>query len=314
MLGVNSLDSASDTAYANRQGTSMSSPMVTGGIILLQELNDQLFNNFLLSASVRGLVLMTTKEAGSSPGPDYRFGWGLMDVEAAGLFLLDLDNTTLLDERTLVNGVSYTRTVTSNQPQLKVAIAWTDPQGNANTNAAEDDPTPALINDLDIKLTDAQGVDYFPWKLNPASFTSAATKGVNDVDNIEIVEIDAPAGVYTISVTNKGTLRGGSENYTLLISGADTGTLSNPTEVLNTIRLYPNPASNFVNISMQGQLSGNNISVDIYDTLGKRVIQKSFDNSRSFEQRIDTSALDTGIYIVKISDGNSSSTKKLIIK
>jgi hypothetical protein len=313
-VAVNSLDSSSDTAYATRQGTSMSSPMVTGGIILLHDLYEQLNSSFMKSASMRGLVLVTTKEAGSNPGPDYSFGWGLMDVEAAGNFLLELDNTSLLDERNLDTGTTYTKTVTSNQSTLKVAIAWTDPQGNSNSNAAEDDPTPALVNDLDIKLTDAQGQDYFPWKLDAANFTLAATKGVNDVDNIEIVEIDAPAGTYTITINNKGNLRGGNENYTLLISGADTGTLSTPTEILNSIKLYPNPASDFVNLSMQGQLSGSKIAVDIFDTLGKRVINRTYDNSSSFEQRINTSSLDSGIYIVKISDGEASTTKKLIIK
>lgn len=313
-VSVNSTESASDTAYGTRSGTSMSSPMVTGGILLLHDLYNQINNSFLRSASMRGLLLMTTKEAGSNPGPDYAFGWGLMDVEAAGEFIQNMDNTTLLDERVLVSGATYTRSVTSNQPTLKVGIVWTDPQGNVNSNSAEDDPTPALINDLDIKLTDASGQDYFPWKLDAANFRLAATKGVNNVDNIEIVEINAPAGTYTITVNNKGTLRGGNENYTLLISGADTGTLSTPTEVLDSIKLYPNPASEFVNITMNGQLSGSKIQVNIFDTLGKRVINKSYDNDSSFEQRINTSSLDAGIYIVKVSDGEASTTKKLIIR
>jgi hypothetical protein len=313
-VSVNSTESQSDSAYGTRSGTSMSSPMVTGGILLLHDLYNQINSSFLKSASMKGLLLMTTKEAGANPGPDYSFGWGLMDVEAAGEFIQNLDNSTLIDERNLIGSVPYTRTVTSNQPTLKVGIVWTDFQGNVNSNQAEDDTTPALINDLDIKLTDAQGQDYFPWKLDAANFRLAATKGINDVDNVEIVEIIAPAGTYTITVSNKGTLRGGNENYTLLISGADTGTLSTPTEVLDSIKLFPNPASDYVNLTMNGQLSGSKIQVNIFDTLGKRVINRSYDNASSFEQRINTSSLDAGIYIVKVTDGEASTTKKLIIR
>jgi hypothetical protein len=57
---------------------------------------------------------------------------------------------------------------------------------------------------------------------NPATQNSD-----NEVDNIEKVFIEnAPAGTYTIQVTNKGNLEGGAQDFSLIAEGFDSGTLS----------------------------------------------------------------------------------------
>jgi subtilisin family serine protease len=311
-VGVLSLSDSSDTATATLQGTSMSSPMVSGGLMLLQQLYNQQQGAFMKAYSVKGLALLNTKEAGVADGPDYEFGWGLMDVAAAAQHITNLGDTSVIDERQLTTGSTYTTTVTSNGALLKVGICWNDPAGTIPGNSV-DDPQPTLVNDLDIKLTDANGNDYFPWKLNASTPSAAATKGVNNVDNVEIVEIQAPSGTYTITVSHKNSLSGGLENYALLINGADTGTLSTATQELNNFVMYPNPAQSEVTVSFSNSLEGSNIAVEIFDVLGQRVSSTKFDNSGRFDQRIDVSALKTGIYLVRVGDGNVSSTRKLVI-
>jgi hypothetical protein len=71
--------------------------------------------------------------------------------------------------------------------------------------------------------------------------------------------------------------------------------------------VYPNPTSTgFVNIL---GTTDNAITVSVYDILGKQVINETLTNNR-----INVSALNTGIYIVKISQNDASVTKKLVIK
>jgi hypothetical protein len=75
----------------------------------------------------------------------------------------------------------------------------------------------------------------------------------------------------------------------------------------NTFSVYPNPTSTgFVNIV---GTNDDTISVSVYDILGKQVINETLTNNR-----INVSALNTGIYIVKISQNDASITKKLVIK
>lgn len=311
-VSVLSLSQSSDTATAVQQGTSMSAPMVTGGLLLLQQLYNQQNNAFMRAYTAKGLTLLNAREAGNAPGPDPMFGWGLMDVAAAASHITNRNSTSIIDERVLAQGATYTMQITSNSPVLKVGICWNDPSSPLPNNVV-DDPTPNLVNNLDLKVTDANGVDYFPWKLDLAQIFTGAVKGVNDVDNIEIVEIQAPAGTYTVTVSHRGNLSGGSERYALLINGLDLGSLSTPEQALENFVMYPNPAQNEVTISFNNALAGNKINVEIYDVLGQRVSSTSFDNGSNFEQRIDISALTSGIYLVRVGDGSSFSTKKLVI-
>ncbi|WP_204344177.1 T9SS type A sorting domain-containing protein [Psychroserpens algicola] len=71
--------------------------------------------------------------------------------------------------------------------------------------------------------------------------------------------------------------------------------------------VYPNPTSTgFVNIT---SANSDAISVSVYDILGKQVISSTLSDNR-----LNVSELQTGVYILKISQNNASVTKKLVIK
>ncbi|MBC3845433.1 T9SS type A sorting domain-containing protein [Winogradskyella echinorum] len=75
----------------------------------------------------------------------------------------------------------------------------------------------------------------------------------------------------------------------------------------NKFSLYPNPTnSGFVNI-----ISSNNevMNVQVFDILGKQVKNEVLSNNT-----LNVSDLNSGIYIVKITQNNASITKKLVIK
>ena len=62
-------------------GTSMSSPNVAGSINLLRDYYEQTHSNQApLSSTMKALVIQTADETGTDPGPDYKFGWGLMNT------------------------------------------------------------------------------------------------------------------------------------------------------------------------------------------------------------------------------------------
>mgnify|MGYP001191719579 CR=1 FL=1 len=224
--GVNLYSSVStaDNAYGTMSGTSMATPNTTGSIALIMEQQNNLHPDTLLfAASLKGLVIHTADEAGNAPGPDYSFGWGLLNTwKAVNLLTLNAQcpNSPLIRELTLANGNSYQSQVTSTGKEpLKVTICWTDLAGNPPVPSLNP-PDLMLINDLDLRVVGPNGVTYMPWILDPANPSKAATTGDNFRDNVEQVYIDAPvAGTYTIKVTHKNTLISNAQNYSMIISG-----------------------------------------------------------------------------------------------
>jgi hypothetical protein len=234
--GVNVLSSVStaDNAYDIFSGTSMATPASAGSAFLLQQYYSNLHGGvFMRSATLKGLMIHTADEAGNNPGPDYTFGWGLIDmVRAAAVITADnTDQSQQIHESSLTNGSKDSETfaiTASGKTPVTATISWTDPPGipvdvPSNEHNFQDVGI-KLINDLDLRIKDnATGQIYLPWILNPSNPGAAATKGDNIRDNVEKVELSdslIPGRSYTITITHKSTLKRGTQLYSLLVSGA----------------------------------------------------------------------------------------------
>lgn len=222
-LSLYSTDDDYDSDYRYLSGTSMSAPSVAGSLILLQEYYENLNgeDEFLRAATLKALVIHTADEAGQHPGPDYIFGWGLMNTRTAAEKIAEDTIRNVIDELELIEGSVFTRTVTATgwEP-LKATIAWTDVPGEPP--AIELDPYDVmLVNDLDMKIVGSEG-DYFPWRLsrnNPES--PAINNSDNDVDNVEMVVVPNPVPneQYTIIIVHDQPLTGGEQAFSLILSG-----------------------------------------------------------------------------------------------
>ncbi|HVU97615.1 MAG TPA: S8 family serine peptidase [Puia sp.] len=232
--GVNVLSSIStaDNAYDIYSGTSMSTPASAGSSFLLQEYYQKLHGGtFMRSATLKGLLIHTADEAGPAPGPDYAFGWGLINMNRAASVITsdNTDHSQQVIEATL-NGTtasaSYSITASGKSPVV-ATLCWTDPPGiPVNVTASMHnyiDTGRKLINDLDLRIVDnTTGKVFFPWTLDRTKPGAAAKKMDNIRDNVEKVELGdtlVPGRSYTINVTHKGTLQRGQQAYSLLISG-----------------------------------------------------------------------------------------------
>ncbi len=213
---------ASDSSYAIASGTSMSTPNTSGTLGLLLQHWRNTHAGDPRSATLKGIVLHTADECGANPGPDYEFGWGLLDaVGAAEVMTADVTAPLTVQERTLADGGSYTlyATTVGGEP-LRATLCWTDPAA-ASPAASLDPPTPMLVNDLDLRVVEDDGPGtYLPWRLDRLNPSAAATTGDNTVDNVEQVLVASPgAQTYRIEVSHKGSL-GGGQAYSLIVSGA----------------------------------------------------------------------------------------------
>ncbi len=74
----------------------------------------------------------------------------------------------------------------------------------------------------------------------------------------------------------------------------------------NEFEIYPNPATNEINILSP---ASENFKVEIYNVLGKKVMNAEV----SGETLLNISELQSGLYLVKFGQGNGSFTRKLIV-
>ncbi|WP_282031803.1 endonuclease [Winogradskyella eximia] len=74
---------------------------------------------------------------------------------------------------------------------------------------------------------------------------------------------------------------------------------------ISSVKIHPNPVKNSLTVDLESNIS---TSIEIFDILGKRVIK----NNISKTSNLNLQALKAGIYIVKITQGNSIVTKKLV--
>ena len=217
---VLSTNSTSDSSTTTMSGTSMASPNVAGTLLLLQQHYKNVTNNFMKAATLKGLACHTADDAGNI-GPDPVFGWGLLNAKKATETITGNGLNSWVSEENLFQEQSSTIVVkASGTESLIASITWTDLPGAANNGALPaNDTIKALVNDLDIRIT-KNAVTYYPWKLNSNAAAEAIQSEDNAIDNVEQVKIDSPTNSsYTVTVTHKGILQTGKQNYSLVITG-----------------------------------------------------------------------------------------------
>ena len=226
--GLYSTYASSDNAYNSINGTSMAAPNVSGSLLLLQQHHNKLNGNFMKAATLKGLALHTADDAGPT-GPDAIWGWGLMNAKKAAETITRSTYDSKIQELTIAQGQTITLTLIADGTEdLMASISWTDLPGTQNTST--NSSTPALINDLDIRIQ-KDGTTYYPWRLT--SPNTNANNGDNNKDPYERIDVQNPSGSYTLTITHKGTLLGGSQDFSLIITGlqADCSLASIPQDV-----------------------------------------------------------------------------------
>jgi hypothetical protein len=160
------------------------------------------------------------------------------------------------------NGGSYTKTIAvpAGIAQIRVMITWLDPAGAANAN-------PALINNLNLTVTNPSSTAFNPWILDPANPANAAVRGVDNRNNIEQVTISNPAaGNYTVTISG-----------TSVPSGPQQYALTWEFDVNGIQILYPNGGE-----VLQPGTNNGSIFWDSYGVTGNQTVEYSTNNGSSW--------------------------------
>ncbi len=223
--------------YLIISGTSMASPAVAGQVALLYDAFNRWAGTVPSHAYVKAACINATNDLIDPPhsnrGPDYYTGHGILDslklISAARISLetegvpMHLEGSFDSSEET----TAVTFTLSAARPELRFTLAWTDPPGSMLAS-------PALVNDLDLRLIGPDGFIWKPFVLDPISPSTAATRRDNTRDSVEQVSITSAeaasagaswAGTWTV-VIDSVVIAEGPQSWALVTNtplGFDAG-------------------------------------------------------------------------------------------
>lgn len=208
-VGTSVVSTVSDYLYESKTGTSMSCPGVAGVVTQLyhayKDANGGANPN---SALIKAAILNTAEDLGN-PGPDFKHGWGRINAIKSHE-LISQDNYITASISQGDNDI-HNLSVPAGVTKLKIMVYWADYEGTANASIA-------LVNDLNMQVTDPGMVAFDPWVLDPSpnatTLDQNAVRAVDNLNNMEQVTIDNPIpGNYSISIDGFAVPQGPQEYF-----------------------------------------------------------------------------------------------------
>ncbi len=194
---VKSVGYESDDSYIYMSGTSMASPAVTGAVALLNEEYMKINDNDTMREDVAKAIMVNSAKDLGREGPDYEFGFGLLNSLEAVKIIDSLNSPkplVLTNELAAEQKHIYDLNISS-LSLFKASLCWIDPVLGSDTSGE-------LTNDLDMTIVDEDYQSIYAFTLDPNNPEKPAQKDkYNRVDNVEQIEVKLPKGNYKLIVT-----------------------------------------------------------------------------------------------------------------
>ncbi|MBC7863136.1 MAG: T9SS type A sorting domain-containing protein [Bacteroidia bacterium] len=119
--------------------------------------------------------------------------------------------------------------------------------------------------------------------------------------------------LFEIRLTHINTPLGTTDTKTVYANYAVVGVKENHNQI--SFSLFPNPVKNELNIKMNFQKQ-NNVSIEVINQLGQVVKSEKMDNinAGTLVKKIDLTGVASGIYFVRLKNGEGSKVQKFIVE
>jgi len=215
---------------------------------------------------------------------------------------------------------------TNSNPAVKsyrYKLGFSDSEGNIYPMGALHQTIHLAINkgvgdSWNLIWTDYLGIDVSTYNIYRSANGSNYEKIATISSSFQsFTDVNAPNGnaYYYIEVINENGCNLPARNISSSISNIATNNIlgiENPETIIEA-RIYPNPAVNTFNVRLNG--NDKTYKIQMVDLTGTVVLSKTVTNKHG-DQPISLNAgdLESGLYFLKISFGNTSTTRKVIIK
>lgn len=183
--------------YSINDGTSFSAPAIVGIAAQLHQAYSESNAGQTAEAALLKAVLLNTANDMGNEGPDFKFGWGLVNAYRAAL---SIEEDRFFDGEIEQGGLNqHLIEVPAGVLQARVMVCWSDPEGSEFAPKA-------LVNDLDMEIENNAGPPFRPLILNPgpspALLDLPAFPGRDSLNNVEQIRISNPGpGPLTLLIS-----------------------------------------------------------------------------------------------------------------
>ena len=120
-------------------------------------------------------------------------------------------------------------------------------------------------------------------------------------------------GTWTFRVYDNFTGDVGTINNWGIEVCTQTITLSSSSNQLTDFSVYPNPSNGSFNVQFSNPIS-NEIKVSVFDIRGRSLFENTYSSQATFNENIQLNNVQTGIYLLTVTDGNRKVVKRIAIE
>lgn len=187
-----------------------------------------------------------------------------------------------------------------------------------------------FIQDLVIVLEHPQGEQVVLWDRNcggqdainvtfeqgaPTIVCANPTVGTySPVGDLSVLDGLSSEGEWKLIITDHWN----TDTGTLASWALDLGCVANDNSStdnfsLSDLRLYPNPNKGIFTLEFDS-VSSEDIQVSVFDIRGRKVFEQAYSNTGRFSQNINLNNAQSGVYMLKVENGRTTETRKIVIE